>query len=184
MDLDYLKGTQEDSRLVEFFEFALSLKTIPRKGWQKRLGMKNPESVADHTFGVAMLTMMLSDRKGLDSAKTIKMALLHDLAESVTGDITPGEMTIQKKKKHEHSAMKKILGTLGMKKYSSVWAEYEKGVSKEAKLVHQIDKLEMALQAKHYQKSGISQRNLAPFFDSARKQITDVDILKILQKLE
>ncbi len=179
-----MKATLENSSLIEFFESVLVLKTISRKGWQKRLGMKNPESVSDHTFGVAILSMILSDRKGLDSAKAIKMALLHDMAESVTGDITPGEMSPAKKKKLEHLAMKKILSTLGMKKYLIIWSEYEKGTSKEATLVHQIDKLEMALQARRYQKSGVSKRKLAPFFDSARKQITDSDIVQILDMIE
>lgn len=178
-----MKATLENSSLIEFFEFVLALKTIPRKGWQKRLGMKNPESVADHAFGVAVLSMILSDKRGLDSAKAIKMALLHDLAESVTGDITPGEMSPAKKKKLEHLAMKKILS--GMRKsYHTIWAEYEKGVSKEAKLVHQVDKLEMALQARRYNNSGISKRKIAPFFDSARKQITDSDIMQILDMIE
>lgn len=178
-----MKATLENSNLLEFFEFVLALKTIPRKGWQKRLGMKNPESVSDHTFGVAVLSMILSDRKGLDSERAIKMALLHDLAESVTGDIVPGQMSPAKKKKLEHQAMKKILSGMAPQ-YRTIWSEYEKGKSDEAQLVRQIDKLEMAFQARHYKKSGASKAKLAPFFDSARKQITDSDIVRILDTVE
>ena len=187
MGLDYLKAIQENSSLVQFSEFVLALKDIPRKGWQKKLGMKKPESVADHAYSVATLAMILSDARGLDSAKIIKMALLHDLAESITGDITPDEMPRVKKEKLEHIAMKKILGTLDsklQKQYQSIWTEYERNDTKEAKLLHQIDKLEVILQANAYRKNGITQKKIAPFFNSAKKQITDLELAKILTSLE
>lgn len=183
MDLDYLKATRESSDLIRFSEFVLALKTIPRKGWQKKLGMKNPESVADHAYSVAILSMLLSDMRKLDTGKILKMALLHDLAESVTGDITPEQMSRAKKEKLEHAAMKKILGTLDVKlqkQYLSIWREYEKNLTPEARLLHQIDKLEMALQAKKYRKGGISKKKIEPFFDSARNVIRDTDLLKII----
>jgi len=70
----------------------------------KKLGLKNPESVADHAYCVAAIAMVLSDSKKLDSEKILKMAILHDLAESITGDLTPEDGPKQKK---EDAAMKK-----------------------------------------------------------------------------
>ena len=103
----YLKATLENSDL--FFEHILNLKTKPRRGWQKKLGIKKPESVADHVYSVAAIAMILADSKNLDSAKILKMALLHDLAESITGDLTPDDGP---KKKKENLAMKKIMSSL------------------------------------------------------------------------
>lgn len=184
MDQACLKATQENTSTI--FDFILHLKTIPRSGWQKKLGIKRPESVADHAFGVAAIAMVLSDSKGLDSAKVLKMAILHDLAESITGDLTPEDGPKSKKTKLENAAMKKILSTLGtkiQKQYRTVWIEYQKNQTPEAKLLHQVDKLEMALQANVYKKSGHSKQKLEPFLNSAKKQITDSDIKKLLQKI-
>ena len=184
MDQACLKATQENTSTI--FDIILHLKTIPRSGWQKKLGIKRPESVADHAFGVAAIAMILSDSKRLDSAKVLKMAILHDLAESLTGDLTPEDGPKSKKIKLENTAMKKILSTLEpktQKQYYSVWVEYQKNITSEAKLLHQVDKLEMALQANIYKKSGHSKQKLKPFLDSAIKQITDPEIKKILQKI-
>jgi len=119
-----LKATPENSDL--FFEYVLNLKTKPRRGWQKKLGLKNPESVADHAYCVAAIAMVLSDSKKLDSEKILKMAILHDLAESITGDLTPEDGPKQKK---EDAAMKKILSTLNpplRKQYWLLWNQYKK----------------------------------------------------------
>ena len=184
MDQACLKATQENTSII--FDFILHLKTIPRSGWQKKLGIKRPESVADHAYGVAAIAMVLSDSRGLDSIKVLKMAILHDLAESITGDLTPEDGPKSKKTKLENIAMKKILSTLEskiQKQYQTIWDEYQKNQTPEAKLLHQVDKLEMALQANIYKKLGHSKQKLKPFLNSAKKQITDSEIRKILQKI-
>jgi putative hydrolase of HD superfamily len=184
MDQACLKATQENTSTI--FDFILQLKTIRRAGWQKKLGIKRPESVADHAYGVAAMAMILSDSKRLDSAKVLKMAILHDLAESITGDLTPEDGPKSKKTKLENLAMRKILSTLEPKiknQYHAIWMEYQKNQTPEAKLLHQVDKLEMALQANIYKKFGYSKQKLKPFFDSAKKQITDPKIKKLLQKI-
>jgi len=78
--------------LESFFQKILELKNIPRQGWKDKLDMDDVESVADHSYSTAIMSMVLSDLEGLDTEKIIRMALLHDLAESVIGDITPDKM--------------------------------------------------------------------------------------------
>jgi putative hydrolase of HD superfamily len=56
--------------------------------------------------------------------------------------------------------------------------------SKEAVLVHQIDKLEMALQANDYLKKGYDRQLLEQFFLSAKACITDKELLKMLNSLK
>lgn len=171
--------------LEDFLKTVIKLKTIPRQGWINKLGIKYPESVADHCYSMATLAMIFSDLKKLDTEKIIKMTLLHDLAEAMTGDLTPDDTTKSKKEKMENQAMKKILDDLPKSlktKYKKLWIEYQQNNTKEANLLHQIDKLEMALQAATYKKMGYTKKQLKPFFDSAKKEISDSDLRKIFKK--
>jgi len=84
------------------------LKGIKRKGWV-RIGIKDAESVACHVYRVAFISMILGDMLSLDCEKLIKMALLHDLAEAIVGDITPYEMKEKERKEIERKAMEKLL---------------------------------------------------------------------------
>ncbi len=137
-------------------EKAGKLKEIKRTGWVES-GVPEPESVADHSYRVALLAMTLSDNKGLDTLKTVRMALLHDLAESEVGDLTPR----QKQGNHgelESEAMRAILSELPDeigKLYLDAWDEYQSNESQEARLVHNADKLEMLVQAKEYEEKGL-----------------------------
>ncbi|KAA0001413.1 MAG: HD domain-containing protein [Thermoplasmata archaeon] len=72
------------------------LKGIKRKGWL-RIGIEKVESVACHSYRVAFLAMLIGDALNLNVEKMLKMALLHDLAEATTGDITPYDMKREKK---------------------------------------------------------------------------------------
>ncbi|NND86713.1 MAG: HD domain-containing protein, partial [Nitrosopumilus sp.] len=67
--------------------------------------------------------------------------------------------------------------------YQKIWQEYQKGISKESMIVHQIDKLEMALQAKAYENEGYSKDKLASFIESAEMEITDPRLKEILRKI-
>jgi putative hydrolase of HD superfamily len=176
MDLVCLKATQESSDLAELFRTALKLKTIYRQGWIDKLGMKHPESVADHSYSMTLMAMVLSDLKKLDTEKMLKMSILHDLAETTTGDLVPGRKSKTQKEKLENAAIKKILQNLPKQqngKYWKIWQEYKNNKSKEARLLHQIDKLEMAFQANHYENLGFSKKQIAPFLKSAEEQISD-----------
>jgi len=79
--------------LLDFFNIVASLKTIPRQGWIDKLNIENPESVSDHTFSMSVMAMIFSDIQKLDTLKVLRMSLLHDVAESHTGDITPGQIS-------------------------------------------------------------------------------------------
>ena len=98
--------------LENFFWKVLELKNIPRQGWKNKLDIMDVESVADHIYSATIMSMVLSDLQGLDTEKVIKMALLHDLAESVIGDITPDDMKSENKINIENNAMKQILENL------------------------------------------------------------------------
>ena len=66
--------------IENFFQKVLLLKTIPRQGWKEKLEINHPESVADHSYTVSTMSMVLSDLEGLNTEKIMKMAHIHDLA--------------------------------------------------------------------------------------------------------
>ena len=172
--------------ISEFFYIASELKKIPRKGWKEKVGITHPESVADHSYNTAIMVMIFSDIKNMDTEKIVKMALLHDLAESITGDFMPGEISRENKGIVENQAMEEILSKLPpnlVDKYGLLWDEYVRGTSQESILLHEIDKLEMAIQATKYSGEGFPKEKLQVFIDSARKEISSKELLAILDTL-
>jgi putative hydrolase of HD superfamily len=111
-----------------------------------------------------------------DANKCIKMALVHDLAEATVGDITPHcGVSDHDKYTQEMNAMTELTAKLAVppsaiagKEILELWKEYEEGVTEEAKLVKDMDKLEMILQALEYEKDGKNGKSLDGFFDSTR----------------
>ena len=172
--------------LESFFQKVLELKSIPRQGWKDKLDMDDVESVADHSYSTAIMSMVLSDLEGLDTEKIIKMALLHDLAESVIGDVTPDEMNDMKKINIENKAMTQILENLPSnvsKQYIVLWDDFQKNSSREANFLHEIDKLEMVFQAKFYLDKGISKEKLRSFFKTANNEIKNKQLRSILSRI-
>ena len=149
------------------FRAAGKLKTVKRAGWVKKAGIENAESVADHSYRMAVIGAYLGEMLGLNSGKVAIMCLIHDLAESEIGDLTPGEKPSQKEhRRMEDRAMKEILSSLpkkARKKFSKYWDELIENESKESKLVWKIDKLEMGLQMKDYAALGVDRKILAEF---------------------
>ena len=77
---------------TQFFQSVLRLKRVKRAGWISKVKVHNPESVADHTYSMCAMCMVLSDLLRLDTERVLKMVILHDLAESIIGDYMPGEL--------------------------------------------------------------------------------------------
>ncbi len=172
--------------LSEFFYIVSELKKTQRKGWKEKVGITHPESVADHSYGVAVMTMVFSDIYNLDTEKMIKMALLHDLAESITGDFMPEEISKANKRTVENQIMEEILSKLPddlTEKYNLLWTEYVEGRSRESILLHEIDKFEMAIQATKYFGEGFSKEKLEEFIKSSRKEIRSKELLTILDTI-
>lgn len=156
--------------------FALNhLKHIYRRGWLLNGIPKDIcESVADHTFGVAFLALLLSnfEQGELDQSKLLKMALIHDVGEIDAGDIVPSDgMVIEEKSKMERNSILRIFSNLRLgENYIEIWDEFNYGKSAEANFIKQIDKLEMALQAMVYQCMEVG--NSQEFLLSAKDAIT------------
>lgn len=174
--------------IFHFLQYVEKLKTVRRAGWVN-VGIKNPESVADHSYGTAMLCALFARKFNVDEAKLIKMALVHDLAESVIGDIIlqRGKKQIyssKKKFKQEKAAMEKILNGSGNKELMDLWLECEEGVGREAKIVKQLDKLEMVIQALEYEKIGAAEpKDLDEFWINAEQYFTEDEFRDLFLQL-
>ena len=174
--------------LSPFFHSILHLKSVRRAGWVSKVKVEDAESVADHTFSMATMAMLLSDMLGFNTQRVIKMVLIHDLAESIVGDYMPGDVSTRQKLVKEKKAMEYILSHLPKairEEYEKIWLEYLQNRTEIARFVHRIDKLEMALQAYQYSKQGYAEKLLAPFFESASSVIGDADdiVSEILKSL-
>jgi 5'-deoxynucleotidase YfbR-like HD superfamily hydrolase len=153
------------------------LKDLKRSGWVAH-SVQQPESVAGHCFRVAFIAMILGDFLGLDTSKLLKMSLLHDLGEVITGDITPS-MKIEKleKQRGERQALGRLLaGVESGQAYIDLWEEFENGTSAEANLLKNIDKLEMGLQALEYGRQ-LRGENLGQFVENAEGAI-DLEVVR------
>jgi putative hydrolase of HD superfamily len=148
----------------------LELKQLPRTGWV-RSEVDNPESVAAHSWGMAILALRLAP-ENLDMIKVLSMCLVHDLPEVRIGDLTPYD-DVSNKAELEHKAMSMMAPN-----WLVLFEEYQAGVTHEAKFVKQIDKLDMGLQAILYQnQQGL---DLSEFISSAKAKISDSDLLNFL----
>lgn len=171
--------------ISDFFFQIAGLKKLPRSGWKIKLGLENSESVAEHSYMMSVMSMVLSDLKSLNSEKVIKMSILHDWAESKIGDFMPDEIGYDKKSELENYAMAEILESLPEKiqfNYQEIWNEFLSRDTPESRLVHELDRLEMALQAKIYE-NDVDSEKVKPFIISAVEQIMDPDVKKVLMDI-
>lgn len=157
-----------DSLPSDLIVAAGQLKIIKRSGWLRKVGITSDrESVADHSFRMAIIGMERGLEMGLDSSKIVRMCLIHDLAESVLGDRMPEEKkSAITHRQDEDRILQELLGTLRSKSKKVLladWSELLESKTKEAKLVWRIDKLEMALQARDYERMGYDRKKLFEF---------------------
>jgi putative hydrolase of HD superfamily len=153
----------EHENLIRLLREAGKLKRTRRTGWVEA-GVSGPESVADHSYRVALLSMLLSDHRGLDTLKAVRMAILHDLAEAVTGDLTPRQKTPEHgaEELRAFAGLVEGLPTRQRQTYLEAMEEYVAGETGEAALVRAADRLEMVLQALEYEEFGAG-ADLDPF---------------------
>jgi len=152
--------------LLDLFFEAGNLKRLKRTGWLLR-GVPVPESIADHSFRTALITMFLGDelRRGgveIDVERAVKIALIHDLGEARITDIPLPAQRYFDKVEGERRALLEMLGEDGMGGYLRLFDEYENESTPEGRLVRFADRLEMLIQAIEYEESGF--RNLDEFW--------------------
>src|SRR4051794_20795679 len=155
-DADERGPAPADAALLHFLHLAGRLKDTPRAGWTLR-GISAPESVAEHSHRAALLALVLAPRARppLDVSRCVAMALVHDLAEALVGDITPYDgISADEKRAREEAAMRELASLAADDSLLALWREYDAASSPEARFVKELDKLETVLQASEYGSRG------------------------------
>ncbi|MBI3958472.1 MAG: HD domain-containing protein [Chloroflexi bacterium] len=163
------------SSLFTLFRQANYLKSLPRTGWLFA-GVVQPESLADHTCLVGIYALFLAEavntdpaaqglERALDVGRVVSLALIHDLAESLLTDLSK-RSTEALGAEAKHAAEERIIADLladlpGGARYIDLWREYDAVSTPEARLVKDVDKLEMVIQSVRYAERG--HRNLQEF---------------------
>ncbi len=142
MRVDELEG------ILTFLRAAERLKVVPRSGWTSA---GEPESVAEHTWRVCLMAMLLYGRApGIDLARLLTMCLVHDLGEAISGDVpAPAQTSDGYKAGVERADLLELTAPLPpalRREIVELWEEYEAAGSPEARLAKGLDKLETILQ--------------------------------------
>ncbi|MHA2069631.1 MAG: HD domain-containing protein [Candidatus Thorarchaeota archaeon] len=185
-------------RADEIIELAMNgevLKKLERAGWVLAGVPKDQvESVADHSFGAALISLLLAthyEQEGheIDLRRVLSMAILHDLAESKTSDIvvdldaSDSKVQLRAKVNAEQQAMAVIMESLGNvgKSFLALWDDLQDQSSLEARIVTSSDILDMLIHAVALERSGVSSINLSGFFESSKKRIEKLDIALVTE---
>lgn len=196
---------------MEFFIKLGDLKRIERRGWVLRK-IKNPETIAAHTFRTAMMAWLLCCKENMNISKILKIALIHDICEVEAGDTTPYDRILpedeqkqkellqkwprlSKKEKEdffsqkyekEDAALKKIIAKLPRAtrdEINNLWEDYENGITKEGRFVKQLDRIENLLQALEYWKKEKSFA-IKPWWIQIEELVDDPVLIKFMETLE
>ena len=155
----------------EFLERLNNLKRMSRTGWLFcDVPLSEVEDVAQHTFEVAAITLLLMDeleRSGakLDRQQALSMAIMHDWAEASVADFPYTALKYlgseDLKKRMEGKALDDLLRDLPSGgRYLKLWQEYNEKRTPEAKLVHAADYISMMVQAIKYKERGNRSKEL------------------------
>lgn len=185
-----LKTITATNYILVFLQIISLLKKQRRTGWVEQ-NIQNCESISDHMYRMSIISNLLPEKveditnEGskivqLNKSRCVQIAVVHDMAESLVGDITPKDTKIDKNEKHhrELETMKFLCNHL-IKPYNEsaaelilqLWLEYENISTIEARYVKDIDKFEMILQAFEYEKdfqsnSSVNVQGLNSFYDA------------------
>jgi putative hydrolase of HD superfamily len=134
--------------LRAFLAGAAALKDQPRCSWT---AAGRRESVAEHSWRVALLALTLKDAEpGLDLGRVLAMALIHDLGEALSGDVSAASLPDKAAKTaRERADLAALLAPApeGVRAaITALWEEAEAGATPEARFVKAVDKLETVMQ--------------------------------------
>ena len=173
------------------------MKSIPRSGWISHgISLSDVESVAEHSFSTSALSLLIADLElsrgaKVDVERVLRMALFHDMAESLTFDISKaylgylGRRGDSIKRELETSAWRHLAEGLKDRalasKYSRLQTEFDENEALEAKIVHAADGLDILLQVIEYRRKGYPGLLLAQLWDGTNAKITQTKLPSVKQ---
>lgn len=134
-----------------------------------------------------MLSFLIPESSSLDAVKCMKLALIHDLAEAIVGDISPYcGIDREEKLRREHKAIIEIsslLPKLSGEEILSLFDEYESQQSAEAIWVKDCDRYDMIQQAFEYEKRDETPMKHQEFFDSTKGKFKNPFFVNLVEEL-
>lgn len=197
--------------ILNFLIEAGRLKEMPRTGWVW-LGVKNPETIAEHLFRIAFASRFLAEKRNLNVKRAVETALFHDLCEVYSGDMTSyfgllpknrekrvevlkrwirlpqkeKEKRNKRKFQEEKKSLLKLISSLEPRfkqRIMSLWLDYEKGISREGRFVKQVDKIETMIQAIEY--FGVRENTpVVGWWEETEEVVEDPLLLRFLKVIE
>ncbi|MEE1814197.1 HD domain-containing protein [Streptomyces sp. SP18ES09] len=160
------------SAVAHFLYEAGTLKNARRTGWWMA-GVRDPESVAEHSWRTSLIASVIAKLEGADPARAALLAVWHDTQEARTGDVNylgkkylPGSVDPRQVTADQTAGMPEIIASA----VREVVAEYEDKESPEAACARDADKLECMLQGLEYKAQG--HQNAQRWIDNSRGRLT------------
>jgi len=199
------------SDIMGFLMEVGKLKTIKRTGWVMAQA-KKPETVAQHTFQMTIMSWFLGTLKGLDTNRIVKIALAHDLCEVYAVGHSPydpilisskeeARKIVEKparmpraerlewllhKRAKEWKAIVKLTSNLPkvlQDEIIGLWIDCEEGLTKEGRFVSQVNKMANLFQAIEYWKKD-KKFPIMPWWILIKERVDDPLLLKFAEELD
>lgn len=176
---------------IDFLLESYNVKDEVRTGWLFR-GVKDPESVAAHVWGVKFLCLLYAEEEGVDEGKAVKMAVVQDLPEAKTGDLVSEkhsdryERTDEEKEKLEREAIHDLPPEDRFEDIIELWEEYQARETKTAKFVKDMDLIDMCVQALKYkeEKRNSPDKSMNEFFEFSKPRLNTDTGKKLFQEIK
>lgn len=153
----------KEEKVINYYILCNKLKHLIRTGWKNwHVKSDRLESVAEHIYGTQMLAIAINSEYeyDIDILKVIFMLAIHELGETIIGDLTPFQISKDEKRKIEHDAIHEILSDLiDGDSIEKILIEFDEHKTKESLFAFWCDKLECDLQCKLYDEDGLVDLN-------------------------
>lgn len=144
----------KQQKVLDYYLLCNKLKNVIRTGWKNwNIKRNRVESIAEHIYGVQQLAIIMKSeyQYDIDLEKVIMMLAIHELGETIIGDLTIFDISAKEKQKIEREAVHSILSTvIDGDKLEKLFLEFDEHETKEALFAYQCDKLECDIQSKIY----------------------------------
>jgi len=165
------------SNLQDSYKSFSKMKEIIRSGWIARNVEKSyQENDAVHImqmFALAMAYFRLDKDINLDKQKVYETILIHEIGETLAGDIREGASDHNTKHDLERKAVIKTFSLLNKGSYFiRLWDKFEERKTEEASFVYQLDKIDPVLRAKILDASLNREDLFADFYNYEEKRKT------------
>ena len=170
----------KEENVIRYYVLCNKLKNLIRTGWKDwNVKSNRLESVAEHIYGVQMLTIAMASEYNYDInlSRVIMMLAVHELEEIFIGDLTLFEISSEEKEKIGHEAIEKVLSSLANKdEIKSLIIEFDERKTNESRFAYYCDKLECDIQSKIYDEKDCVDLN----HQSNNKSFNDPEVQKLL----